>query len=257
VTKPFSPPILIQRIENHLLLASQKKALKRYNEGLREMAEGQTLEIKNLQNAILNIIAEMVEFRGDINGGHIDRIQRYLRTMINAMGKKGIYADELAGLDVDLLVSAAQMHDVGKIYVSDAILTKPGKLNAEEYDEIKKHPAFGLMIVSKIQQLIGEHAFLRYASIFTDTHHERWNGSGYPEGLKGQEIPLAGRLMAIVDVYDALISIRPYKEPMSPPEAAEEIIKGSGTAFDPALVEVFKTVTGEFAVIAERRDVLI
>jgi putative two-component system response regulator len=257
VIKPFSPPILMQRIENHLLLASQKNMLKRYNQSLRDMVEEQTMEIKNLQNAVLSIVSEVVEFRDNLSGGHVERILAYLRAMIDAMIERGVYAEEIAAWDVEMLIPAAQMHDVGKICINEDILNKPGRLNSEEFEEIKKHPAFGLMIIDKIRQIIGEHIFLSYASVFADAHHERWDGTGYPEGLKGRDIPLAGRLLAIADVYDALISIRPYKQPMSPSEAAVEIIEGSGTAFDPALIEVFKTITGKFALIAERRDILI
>ncbi|MDR2479163.1 MAG: response regulator [Treponema sp.] len=257
VAKPFSPPLLVQRIENHLLITSQKKELKRYNQSLRDMVNEQTLEIKNLQNAILNTVSEVVEFRDDMSSGHIERIINYLRTMINAMTRQGVYRAELEKIDMEVFINAAQMHDVGKICISEEILNKPGKVNAEEFEEIKKHPAYGLMIINRIRQIIGEHSFLSYAGIFADAHHERWDGTGYPEGLKEQAIPLAGRLMAIADVYDALISVRPYKQPVSPAEAAEEIIRGAGTAFDPALIDVFKTLTVEFARAAERRDALI
>ena len=257
IAKPFSPPLLVQRIENHLLIMSQRKELKRYNQSLREMVDEQTREIKNLQNAVLNTIAEVVEFRDDMSGGHIERILRYLRIMISNLQERALYQEEVSGWDVELLISAAQMHDVGKICISESILNKQGKLNPEEYGEIKKHPAFGLMIIDKIRQLIGEHTFLSYASVIADAHHERWDGTGYPEGLKGEDIPLAGRLMAIADVYDALVSVRPYKQPMGPAEAAAEIIRASGTAFDPVLVDVFKTLADDCAVIAERADVLI
>jgi putative two-component system response regulator len=257
ITKPFSAPILIQRIENHLLIASQKKRLERYNQRLQEMVDEQTLQIKNLQNAIISAISEVVEFRDEMSGGHIERIQAYLRLMINALRERGIYAEETAGWDVDLLISAAQMHDVGKICISEAILNKQGRLNPEEYEEIKKHPAFGLMIIDKIRRIIGEHTFLNYACVITDTHHERWDGTGYPEGLKGDEIPLAGRIMAIADAYDTLVSVRPYKKSVSPPDAAREILKNSGSAFDPALVDVFRPLAAEFAAIAERADVQI
>jgi putative two-component system response regulator len=257
ITKPFSPPILVQRIENHLLITAQKKELKHYNQSLREMVAEQTHEIRNLQNSILSVFSEVVEFRDEMGGGHIERILRYLRIMINGLQERKIYEEETAEWDIELLISAAQMHDVGKVCISEAILNKPGKLSPEEYNEIKKHPAFGLMIIDKIRQIIGEHIFLSYASIITDTHHERWDGTGYPEGLKGQDIPLAGRLMAIADVYDALISVRPYKQPVSPAEAVEEIIRNSGSAFDPLLIDVFKTLAGDFSAVAERYDVLI
>ena len=257
VTKPFSPPLLIQRIKNHLLIASQKKELKRYNQNLQEMVEAQTLAIKTLQSAILNTVSEVVEFRDEISGGHINRVQKYLRVMLDAMSEKGIFREELSKWDKEVFISAAQMHDVGKICISEAILKKPGKVTAEEFTEIKKHPAYGLMIIDRIRQVIGEHRFLAYAGDCVESHHERWDGTGYPEGLRGKDIPLAGRLMAIVDVYDALVSVRSYKQPLSPSEAAEEIIHGAGTAFDSTLVDIFKSVSDEFAHIAEHQDVLI
>jgi putative two-component system response regulator len=257
IAKPFSPPLLVQRINNHLLIASQKKELRHYNQRLQEMVDEQTEAIKKLQNAVLNTVAEVVEFRDDMSNGHIDRVLQYLRIMLDAMLKKGVYKEEIAQWDQEIFINAAQMHDVGKICISETIINKPGKVTTDEFNEIKKHPTYGLMIINNIQQIIGDHIFLAYAAAFADCHHERWDGCGYPAGLKGKDIPLAGRLMAIVDVYDALISTRPYKQPMSPAEAAEEIIRGSGTAFDAALIDVFKTLTDEFAHIAERHDMLI
>ena len=257
ITKPFTPPLLMQRIENHLLISSQKKELVRFNQNLRNMVDEQTKEIKKLQNAILNTVSELVEFRDEMSGGHIERIQRYMQTMLDAMRKQGLYKEVIENWDTEAFVNAAQMHDVGKICVSEAILNKPGKVTAKEFVEIKKHPAYGSIIIDRVRQMTNDHSFLDFASVIAESHHERWDGSGYPEGLKGQDIPLAGRLMALADIYDALISSRPYKQPMSPSEAAEEIIRASGTTFDPALIEIFKTVTDEFAIIAERHDVLI
>ena len=224
---------------------------------LHYMADEQTKEIRKLQNAILNTVSELIEFRNEMSNGHIERIQRYMRTMIDAMHKQGLYKDEIEHWDIEALINATQMHDVGKICVSEMILNKPGKVTDREFVEIKKHAAYGSIIIDHIRQMAGDHSFLHFADVIAESHHERWDGSGYPEGLKGQDIPLAGRLMALADVYDALVSSRPYKQPMSPNEAAEEIIRGSGAAFDPALTEIFKTVAGEFAVIAERHDVLI
>ncbi|MCL2128694.1 MAG: response regulator [Treponema sp.] len=257
ITKPFSPLLLVQRIENHLLISSQKKELSKYNKNLQVMVEEQTQEIKNLQNAILNTVSEVVEFRDEMSSGHIERIHKYMQVMVDAMQKQGLYSEDMEKWDVETLINAAQMHDVGKICVSEVVLNKPGKVSAEEFEKIKKHPAYGLMIIDRIREITGEHSFLDYAGVFADSHHERWDGTGYPESRKGLDIPLAGRLMAIVDAYDALISVRPYKQPMSPTEAETEIIKGAGTAYDPALVEIFKTVKDEFAKIAERHDMLI
>ena len=257
VTKPFSPLLLVQRIENHLLISFQKKELLRFNQSLQNMVDEQTKEIKKLQNVILNTVSELVEFREEMSDGHIERIQKYIQAMITAMKKQGLYKDEIDNWNIELLINASQMHDVGKICVSETILNKPGKVSDKEFIEIKKHPAYGSMIIDRMRQVTDNHTFLDYATIIAESHHERWDGSGYPEGRKGQDIPLEGRLMSVADVYDALVSSRPYKQPMSPNEAAEEIIRCSGAAFDPALIEVFKTITDEFAQIAERHDTLI
>ena len=257
ITKPFSPLLLVQRIKNHLLISSQKKELLRFNQSLQNMVAEQTVEIKKLQNTILSTVSELVEFRDEMSDGHIERVQKYIRTLVDIMKEQGPYKEEIEKLDTEFLINAAQMHDVGIICVSEKILNKPGKVTEKEFFEIKKHPAFGSMIIDRMRRINKNHSFLDYATVIADSHHERWDGSGYPEGRKGQDIPLEGRLMALADVYDALVSSRPYKQPMSPDEAAEEIIRCSGSSFDPALVEVFKTVTNDFAQIAERHDVLI
>ena len=254
ITKPFAPLLLIQRIENHLLISSQKKELLQYNQSLQHVVKEQSKEIRKLVNIITNTVSELVEFRDKMIGEHIERIQEYMRTMVEAMRKQGLYRDEIDGLDTEDFINAAKMHDIGKICVSEAILNKPGKVTAGEFDEIKKHPAHGSKIIDRMRQITDKHTILDYAGVFSKSHHERWDGSGYPEGRKGQEIPLAGRLMALIDVYDALIAPRPYKQPMSANNAAEEIIRGSGTAFDPALIDIFKMVAGKFAAIAECSD---
>jgi putative two-component system response regulator len=141
---------------------------------------------------------------------------------------------------------------VGKIAISDAILKKPGKLTFEEFEEMKKHVTVGVEAVEKIMEKTQEHAFLRHAKIIAGTHHEKWDGTGYPAGLKGKEIPLEGRLMAIADVYDALISARPYKDPLTPAEAEAIIREGRGKHFDPVLTDMFQQLTDGFAEIAKR-----
>ena len=257
VTKPFSAPILLKRIENHLLITSQGKELVHYNRNLQKMVDAQTREIRNLQNGILNIVAEVVEFRNDMSGGHIERTAGYMKVMVDAVLNQKMYREETMEWDVGIIIPASQLHDVGKICIGEEIINKPGRLSADEFEQIRKHPAYGVMMIGRMMQIIGRHIFLHYAGIIAETHHERWDGNGYPAGLKEKEIPLLGRIMAIVDTYDALISRRPYKQPISPSEAANEIVQGKGTVFDPVLVDVFIAHTGEFAHIAERRDTLI
>jgi putative two-component system response regulator len=140
---------------------------------------------------------------------------------------------------------------VGKIAVSDTILNKPGKLTKEEYDKMKLHTSAGESVLARLEQSTKEHDFLKHARIIAGSHHEKWDGSGYPGGLGGNTIPLQGRLMAIADVYDALISQRPYKESFSHEEAVRTICEGSGSHFDPILVETFKKVADDFAEVAK------
>jgi len=253
ITKPFSPLLLIQRIKNHLLICSQRKNLTLNANDLQKKIEEQTQEIKKLQNAIVSTFSGVVEFRDKLGDGHMERMLEYLKLMLDAMLKHELYKGEVESWDMEAFISAAQMHDIGKIYVSETILNKPEKLSESEFDEIKKHPGYGLMIIDRMrQQLINDSPFLNYAAILATSHHERWDGTGYPEGLKGSSIPLAGRLMALIDVYDALVSARPHKQPMKPCEATEEIIRGAGTAFDPVLIEIFKTVSSELAKIPQK-----
>ncbi|MDR3175299.1 MAG: response regulator [Desulfovibrio sp.] len=250
VTKPFSAPLLLKRIENHLLIVSQKRELRDYNENLQEMVRKKTEQIVELQNAVLTTVAEMVEFRDNMTGGHVSRTQGYLKLLMDKLLEEKIYMEEIALWDLELLIPSAMLHDVGKIAISDLILNKPGKLTSEELAEMKRHALMGVDVVDRIASKTAEHAFLTHARIIAGTHHEKWDGSGYPAGLKGEEIPLEGRLMAIADVYDALTSPRPYKEAFSTKEAEEIIESGRGTHFDPVLVDVFRMVAGRFAEIA-------
>jgi len=246
ITKPFSPPLLLKRIETHLLVESQKEELLNYNKNLQSLVDAKTRTVLELQNAILRAMAELVENRDDITGKHLERTQTYLSILINAISNHPLYKDEISGWNIDLVLLSSQLHDVGKIVVKDDILKKPGKLLDAEFDEIKKHTIFGEKIIDKIKRNATEHEFLEHARIFAATHHEKWDGTGYPRGLKGTDIPLQGRLMAIADVYDALVSERPYKIAFTHEKAVEIIAAGKGTHFDPNLVDVFLEISDKF-----------
>jgi putative two-component system response regulator len=246
VTKPFNPALLLKRIEVHLLVEGQRKELQYFNENLQKMVEEKTDSILDMQNALLKTIAELVECRDDITGGHIERTQKGIKILLEEIKKNGVYREETKGWDVDLLLQSSQLHDVGKISINDNILKKPGKLTTEEFNEMKKHASFGEEIIEKIEALAKESDFLNYAKIFAASHHEKSDGSGYPRGLKGNAIPLLGRIMAIADVYDALTSVRPYKKAFSHEEAVRIITEGSGAQFDPTLVEVFVRAADQF-----------
>ena len=246
IFKPFSPPLLRKRIENQLLLESQRQELTHFNNNLLEMVHTKTETVVELQNAVLRTMAELVEFRDKITGGHIQRTQAYLKIMLDAMKKANLYESEIATWDMDLVFQSAQLHDVGKIAIKDGILQKPCKLTPEEFALVKEHTTFGVEVIDKIKGYATEHAFLEYARTFALSHHERWDGSGYPNGLKGEDIPLLGRVLAIADVYDALVSERPYKKPYTHDEANKIIIESKGTHFDPAIVDIFITVSWKF-----------
>ena len=257
ITKPFSPPRLLKRIEIHLLVESQKhelmeqkQELSHFNDNLSQLVYEKTKTVVELKNAILSTMAELVENRDEITGGHIARTQRYITALINAMRAYSLYNDEMIELDDELILLSSQLHDVGKIAISDSVLNKPGKLTPEEFQEIKTHPAFGEKTMLKVKEKTLENDFVEYARIFAVSHHEKWDGSGYPYGLKGEEIPLLGRIMAIADVYDALIAERPYKKALPHEAVAKIILEGKGTHFDPALVDLFEKIQHEFAKIA-------
>ena len=257
IAKPFSAPLLLKRISNQLLILRQKKellasqaALQDYADNLEIKVREKTAEVFNLQNAVLATVADLVEFRDKITGGHITRTQLFLQTLIEELIRKGIYTDEISKWNMDFFLPSAQLHDVGKIAITDLILNKPGKLTPEEFDIMKTHVEIGVDAIEQIMRETREHAFLNHALLIAGTHHEKWDGSGYPVRLKGANIPIEGRLMAIVDVYDALISERPYKNAISHEEACKIIEAGSGSHFDPVLVEVFNNVKNRLNEIA-------
>ena len=201
----------------------------------------------NARELALNMVVELVECRDGSTRGHIDRTERFMRVLTGGMASQGVYLDELNELGPESLCLASKLHDLGKVGIRDSILRKPGVLTMEEFEEMKTHTTIGEEVIDRLQQHIDETAFFSLARVFAGSHHERWDGSGYPRGLRGKGIPLAGRLMAIVDVYDALTSERPYK-PAYPHELASSLIlEESGRHFDPALVRVFAAAASQMA----------
>jgi putative two-component system response regulator len=245
VAKPFSTPVLLNRILHHLhieeLIQKQTKLLQQ-----------KTQQLELLNTSIVSIIAELVENRDKLTGGHIERTTKYIRVLINAMLERGVYGDQLQSWDKEAAIASARLHDVGKITISDLILNKPGRLTQAEYEQIKKHAAAGEHIIdSMIVQTKGG-IFLDYAKFFAGYHHEHWDGSGYPYGLKGSDIPLQGRIMAVVDVYDALISERIYKPTMPHEEAVKIIMSEKGKCFDPKIADVFFEIQDKFLAEAKK-----
>ena len=247
ITKPFSRDLLLKRIELHLLIEAQKRELNSYSQDLEAVINYKTKSALEPQNAVLRTLIGLVETRGIMADGHIERTQDFLNLFLELLPSHDSYDKELSTWDTGLFVMSSQLHDIGKISVRDSILMKPGRLNDEEYDEVKKHAVYGMGIIEQIKASMGESEYLKHAKKLAGCHHEKWDGTGYPCALKGGDIPLQGRLMAIVDAYNAITSDRPYREKM-PHEKAVEIIKdNSGTYFDPALTGIFLDHEKEFA----------
>jgi putative two-component system response regulator len=228
-------------------LESQKGILINYNTNLEAMVREKTKTVLDMQNSVLKTVANLVEHRDEITGGHVERTMDYLGILLDAMIEQRLYHEEVQSWDRDFFLQSSQLHDVGKIAIRDSILLKPDKLTPEEFDIMKGHALYGVTIIEEMEKDTPESSFLQYAKVLAGTHHEKWNGQGYPYGLKEDKIPLPGRLMAIADVYDALISVRSYKKAMTFEEAVQIIADGKGSHFDPVLVDLFLHVSDKFA----------
>jgi putative two-component system response regulator len=214
------------------------------------MVEKRTSELALTQEVTLKSLATLAEYRDPETGGHIKRTQNYVKLLSQHLKDSGRYNGFFTDYYISLLHRSAPLHDIGKVGICDSILLKPGKLTVEEFEQMKKHTTYGLNALKVSEQEMGESSFLRLAGEVANSHHERWDGSGYPFGLKGEEIPISGRIMAIADVYDALISKRVYKSPMPHKQAVEIILASKGSHFDPNMVDTFEEIEDSFRMIA-------
>ena len=235
IVKPFSKTVLLNRIKHHLHIDDLIR------ERTAELTK-RTQQLVQMKDGIIHTLSDIIENRDKKTGGHIDRTSAYMKIVLDAMLAQGVYIDEVGKWNLESVVSSARLHDVGKITIPDFILNKIGPLTEEEFETMKTHSAAGERIIDNAIQRTGDAEFLRSARQVVSYHHERWDGSGYPYGLKGTDIPLLGRIMAIIDVYDALISDRSYKKALTHEEACLIIREGAGRHFDPRIVEVFDKV---------------
>jgi putative two-component system response regulator len=254
IPKPCPPPILLRRVAAHILAESQTKKIREYESRIQTLIQDNRKTLGNLQNRLLKTVIDMVERRDEVSGGHAERTRKYMEVLLDVLVKNNTYDDVIKFWQKDLFLQSTILYDLGKISVKDTILLKPDKLAKNEYDEMKKHTLMGVKIIEDIKAGMhddsAEASVLDYAKIFAGFHHEKWDGTGYPYGLKGYNIPLPGRLMAIADVYGALTVARPYEKPYTHEEAAAIITLGKGTHFDPALVDLFITVADKFRTIS-------
>lgn len=253
IVKPISPAILRERVKTHLTLKRARDFLRKQNEILEEKVLERTQELEELQDVAMVAMGSLAETRDPETGNHIRRTQHYVRLLAMHLRDHPRFRDLLTPENITMLFKSAPLHDIGKVGVPDGILLKPGKLTAEEFEKMKAHPVFGRdAIVAARRAMTHAHNFLVFAEEIAYSHHEKWDGSGYPEGLKGEAIPISARLMAVADVYDALVSRRVYK-PAFPHEKAVRIItEGRGSHFDPDMVDAFREISDRFHAVAEK-----
>jgi putative two-component system response regulator len=255
MVKPYSSQLLLKRVDAQIRLKSQEEIIFEYEEKLRQIEQEKAKALEEVQGKVLRTVIELVERRDEVTGGHTERTRRYVEVLLDVLIKNNVYQDIIRSWKRDFLLQSTRLYDLGKVSINDRILLKPDKLTDEEYAEMKKHTLLGVKILEDIEADLWENAaetnFLNHAKAFAGSHHEKWDGTGYPYGLKGDKIPLEGRVIAIADVYAALVADRPYKKAYTHEEAANIILREKGTHFDPALVDLFLSVSGQFQEISK------
>jgi putative two-component system response regulator len=253
ITKPISPPIVLARVKTHLALKASANFLRDKNEYLELEIAKRTHEIAATQDVTILTMASLAETRDTDTGNHIRRTQHYVKALAEKLRNHPRFAHYLTERNIAMLFKSAPLHDIGKVGIPDRILLKPGRLDPAEFEIMKTHTTLGRDAIEYAEKSLGiKVEFLSIAKEIALSHQEKWDGSGYPEGLSGDDIPISARLMALADVYDALISRRVYKEPMSHEQAVEIILPGRAFHFDPDIVDAFVDIQDEFRAIAAR-----
>jgi len=253
ITKPISPPIVLARVKTHIALKALADALRHKNEYLEREVEQRTLEIVAVQDVTILALASLAETRDSETGNHIRRTQHYVQALALNLQSHPRFSHFLTDRNITTLFKSAPLHDIGKVGIPDRILLKPGRLEPFEFEIMKTHTTIGRDAIAFAERSLGTPvAFLSMAKEIALSHQEKWDGSGYPEGLAGDAIPISARLMALADVYDALISRRVYKDGMSHEAAFEIIVASKGSHFDPDMVDSFVLIQEEFRAIALR-----
>jgi putative two-component system response regulator len=233
ITKPIKQGIFKHRIELHLRHASYQAQLED--------------KVKALSDSVSLSFAELIECRDENTGGHVARTSKYVGMLGRKLIEMGVFENELTEADLGMIVRAAPLHDIGKIAISDRILLKPDRLNDEEFRIMKKHSSIGADMLKNMHARTPTQLYLQYARLIAESHHERYDGKGYPYSLKGDEIPLCGRIMAVADVYDALVGNRVYRKGIGHTEACCIILSERGTQFDPNVVDAFESICWRFS----------
>ncbi len=246
VTKPFQFEEVKARVSTHLALHRIQDEIERYNHHLESLVQEQVREISESQMATILALAKLTESRDDETGRHIERVQTFCRTLATTLSKQPPFSKIIDEGHIDRIFYASALHDIGKVGIPDSVLLKPGALTPEEFELVKQHTIIGARTLEAARRNYPNNPFINMGILIAKHHHERWDGSGYPSGLKGTDIPLPARIMAVIDVYDALVSQRCYKPAPSHEQSCEIIYAGSGTQFEPAVVDVFRAHAEEF-----------
>ena len=249
VNKPFVPLVLKSRVKRILELYSYRAELENMVQEQAEIIIDRTEKISQMQNAIIIGMANLIEERDNNTGRHVKNTQHYVSMLCGALKKKGLFPDILTDDYIEKTIKASPLHDIGKIKISDAILQKPGKLSSDEFEEIKNHTSYGAEIIDDILGEVEEPDYLQVARDIALYHHERFDGTGYPRHIAGEDIPLCARIMAVADVFDALYEERAYKKPIRPASNALNImLEARGSQFDPIILDAFAELLDEIII---------
>ena len=253
ITKPISPAILLARVATQLALKASADFLRDKNDFLEQEVTRRTQELSNAQDVTILAMTSLAETRDSDTGNHIRRTQHYVKALALALVAHPRFAGKLSAQVINVLFKSAPLHDIGKVGIPDRILLKPSSLSREEFDIMKTHTTLGFEAIEQAEKTLGTRVpFLQMAKEIALSHQEKWDGSGYPQGLKGDAIPMSARLMAVADVYDALISQRVYKPALPHDRAVQIVFQGRGSHFDPDMVDAFIGIQDEFNEIAQR-----
>jgi len=263
ITKPFNPDIVLARVRTHIELAKARERLHDENAWLEREVARRTNENALIRDLSLSALACLAEVRDIETGHHILRTQSFVELLAHHLAGHPDYREALAGERLEIIVRSAPLHDIGKVGIPDSILLKPGRLTSAEFEIMKKHPVIGADAITRAMAQAansrsgdgalpgGAFAFMETAREIALSHHEKWDGSGYPAGLQGRQIPVSARLMALADVFDALSSRRVYKEPLGPEDVTRIIVAERGRHFDPVIVDAFLELRPAFAEVAQ------
>ena len=254
IEKPFQLEEVRARVDMHLKFHDFQKKLATSNKNLNQVVEEKIKEISESQMATIFALAKLAEFRDDDTGTHLERVQKFCKLLAMHICNDSSCSTSVDAAFVENIYHASPLHDIGKVGISDAILLKPGKLTLEEFELMKQHTVLGAQTLETARNQYPRNAFINMGIDVARSHHERWDGTGYPDGLTGIEIPLSARIMAVADVYDALRSKRCYKEAFTHETSRDIILQGRGTQFDPAVVDAFIALEHKFNSVRTAMD---